>query len=332
VPSENSAFVRTFRASEDGCLVCAFALHLRGGKNTRFNPRKTVATSPRPRLRLLPPLPESVPPQGPASPGVGFSSSGSSGASAEAAGYGGAGYGRGQQPSSEGKSEARGLRVPETDRPSGIAGAPFRVTATPRESEERALQDRLLLAGLLQRDPSASTEFYERARPIIDRVLSRLLGASDSDYEDVAQIALYELVTTIHRFRGECPLDAWLSIVTARVAYRQIRRRRLERRIFANTPVHELAFAGQRSPAAFASRQAVGRVREHLGRLDQNRAWTLILHDVCGYDLREIGEITGVSLAAAQSRLVRGRKEVHERIRSDAELTRFLDDLSEERP
>jgi hypothetical protein len=37
-----------------------------------------------------------------------------------------------------------------------------------------------------------------------------------------------------------------------------------------------------------------------------------------------------VSLAAAQSRLVRGRREIHERIRKDETLARFLRQQPEE--
>lgn len=58
--------------------------------------------------------------------------------------------------------------------------------------------------------------------------------------------------------------------------------------------------------------------------MDSGRAWTFLLHDVYGYDLKEVGEITGASLSAAQSRLVRGRREIHERIRRDEALARFL--------
>jgi DNA-directed RNA polymerase specialized sigma24 family protein len=61
------------------------------------------------------------------------------------------------------------------------------------------------------------------------------------DYEDVAQRALFELVDTIGRFRGECPFDAWISIVAARAAFRVIRRRRVERRLFAPLDVTEPA-------------------------------------------------------------------------------------------
>jgi RNA polymerase sigma-70 factor (ECF subfamily) len=194
------------------------------------------------------------------------------------------------------------------------------------------LSDAALITELERRDTKASLAFYERVRPIVDRTLCRLLGARDPEYEDLVQAALYEIVDTIGRFRGEGPLEAWLSIVTARVAYRQIRRRRLERRVFAQRELEETAAALASAPAPFASRQAVERIRAHLARMDTKRAWTFLLHDVYGYALAEISEIMGASVSASQSRLVRGRREVHDRIRVDPGLTQFFDDLAEEAP
>lgn len=192
-----------------------------------------------------------------------------------------------------------------------------------------AFDDSILLSGVKRGDPTVSVAFYERVRPVVDRTLVRLLGVKDPEYEDTAQIALYELVSTLHRFRGECPLDAWLSIVTARVVYRQIRRRRFERQLFAETSADSIQPESYFRPSSFALRQALSRVKAHLGRMDEAKAWTFLLHDVYGYDLRETSQIMGVSLSAAQSRLVRGRREVHERLRSDPGLAHFLDDLSE---
>lgn len=210
------------------------------------------------------------------------------------------------------------------------------VPARPREPGEPSpvseWDDGALLAGLEARDRAASAAFYDRARPIIDRTLARLLGVRDPEYEDLAQIALYELIDTISRFRDECPLDAWLSLITARVVYREIRRRRLQRRIFAESSLDDLTSGLVSVPAPFAQRQAVARVREHLSAMDEKRAWTFVLHDVHGYELKQIGSIMQTSPSAAQSRLVRARRELHERIRNDPALAGTLDDLSEEAP
>jgi RNA polymerase sigma-70 factor (ECF subfamily) len=187
-----------------------------------------------------------------------------------------------------------------------------------------AVDDSALIAALKARDASLSGAFYDRVRPIVDRTLTRLLGVRDHEYEDVAQRALFALVDTIERFRGDCPFDAWISIVTARTTFRIIRRRRIERRIFADVELEEIASATRSHAGPVAARQAIERVRGELLQMDPNRAWTFLLHDVYGYDLREVGEITGASLSAAQSRLVRGRREIHERIRNDEALARFL--------
>lgn len=186
------------------------------------------------------------------------------------------------------------------------------------------ISDSALLAGLKARDVSLSNAFYARVRPIVDRTLMRLLGSRDEDYEDVAQRALFELVSTIDRFRGDCPFDAWISIVTARTAYRAIRRRRIERRLFVDEEAQELPQATRSHAGAVAARQALQRITAELEGMNQDRVWTFLLHDVYGYDLKEVGQITGASLTAAQSRLVRGRREIHERIERDEALARFL--------
>lgn len=207
------------------------------------------------------------------------------------------------------------------------------VPAVAGESEHPGppgIDDSALLAGLKARDASLSNAFYNRVRPIVDRTLTRLLGTRDKDYEDVAQRALFELVTTIDRFRGECPLDAWISIVTARTTYRAIRRRRIERRLFVDEQPQDLPQTTRSHAGAVAARQAIQRVRAELERMNPDRVWTFLLHDVYGYDLKEVGQITGVSLAAAQSRLVRGRREIHERVRQDEALARFLKQNTED--
>jgi RNA polymerase sigma-70 factor (ECF subfamily) len=191
------------------------------------------------------------------------------------------------------------------------------------------LDDTELLSALRRGDPSAAASLHDRVRSVVDRTIRRLLGPRDVDCEDVAQLVMIELVTTIDRYRGDCSLDSWTSTIAAHVVYKHIRRRRTERRIFGALDTDLLGVARSSSKPAqeVLMRDVVRRVREHLEAMDETKAWTFLLHDVSGYDLREIAQITGVSVAAAQTRLVRGRRELHERIGNDPSLANLLESL-----
>ncbi len=194
-----------------------------------------------------------------------------------------------------------------------------------------ALDDSELLTALRAGDVGAAAALHDRVRPQVDRTIRRLLGPRDLDHEDLAQLAMIELVSTIGRYRGDCSLDSWTSTLTAHVVYKHIRRRKTERRIFGVLDADILAAtrSSSRTGREALLRGVMGRVRGHLDKMDESKAWTFVLHDVCGYDLREIAAITGVSVAAAQTRLVRGRREVHERIASDPELANLLESIGE---
>ncbi|MEP7050473.1 MAG: RNA polymerase sigma factor [Pseudomonadota bacterium] len=189
------------------------------------------------------------------------------------------------------------------------------------------VDDALLLAALKAGNASAATALHDRTRPVVQRTVRRLLGARDTDTEDLCQLAFIELVNTIEQFREACPLDAWVSMISARVVYKHIRRRKLERRLFSRTLLQVVPEVGTTARHNSLLRDLVRRVNEHLTRVDDSRAFTFLLHDAYGYDLKEIAQITGVSVSAAQTRLVRGRREVHERIAGDPALASALDDL-----
>src|ERR1041385_9244860 len=166
-----------------------------------------------------------------------------------------------------------------------------------------SLDDAELLAALRRNDASAAAAFHDRVRPQVDRTVGRLLGRRDDDHEDVAQMALIELIYTIDRYRGECSLDTWTSTLTAHFFYKHLRRRQTEGRLFTRMlDGDDLPTASPRRTGRDAlGRSAVNRVAGHLDELDPNQAWTFVLHDVLGYDLREVATITGASVSAAQT-------------------------------
>jgi RNA polymerase sigma factor (sigma-70 family) len=191
------------------------------------------------------------------------------------------------------------------------------------------LDDVQLLSALRSSDAAAAAALYERSRGIVERTLRRLLGRGDPDHQDLFQQTMVEIVRTVDRYRGECPLDAWIATLAAHVVYKHIRHRRVERRFMTDGPAPEPA-SSERLGQQVALRSTIDRVRHHLAFINPDRAWAFLLHDVLGHDLREVAQIMGVSKAAAQSRLVRGRKELHERVAGDPELAGGLERMDGE--
>jgi RNA polymerase sigma-70 factor (ECF subfamily) len=189
----------------------------------------------------------------------------------------------------------------------------------------RTFDDHALVSGARAGDRAVASALCNRLWPQVDRTIRKLLGRRDTDHEDLSQLSMFELVRTIDRYRGDCSLDTWAQTVTAHVVFKYIRRRRTERRIFAD------ALADDDAPAApvamdrrSLTRDILARVSQHLEKMNEARAWTFVMHELMGYELKEIAEMTKVSLAAAQSRLVRGRRDLHKRIASDPELAELL--------
>jgi RNA polymerase sigma-70 factor (ECF subfamily) len=104
----------------------------------------------------------------------------------------------------------------------------------------------------------------------------------------------------------------WVAAVARNVAIDQLRARTRERRVFSLEEADGSSDAS--SPAASAPdhltdvRQQIRRLDAALCALGPRRAIVVYLHDVLGYQLSEVAEAVGTSVAAAQSRLVRGRR------------------------
>ena len=203
------------------------------------------------------------------------------------------------------------------------------VAPSPSVTKPAAEEDARLVAAIRAGHETAATEFYDRLRGRVDGTIRRILGGRDVDHPDLMQLSMLELISSIDQYRADAPLDAWASSVTAHVVYNHLRRRKLERRIFSGAeapsdPTSQSMFR------TLVARDSVRKIREVLDDMDEAKAWTFVLHDVCGFDLREIASITGVTVGAAQRRLVRGRDELHERIAADPMLANVLREMESE--
>ena len=121
------------------------------------------------------------------------------------------------------------------------------------------------------------------------------------------------------KFRGDCPPRGWAAVIARNVAVDAIRARARERRVIAHDGdalADERGHAeGDLGPERLTDlHETLDRVNRALRGLGPKKARVVYLHDVLGYQLEEVATMLGTSVAAAQSRLVRGRREIIETI------------------
>jgi RNA polymerase sigma-70 factor (ECF subfamily) len=200
-----------------------------------------------------------------------------------------------------------------------VAGAP----GTGPGAARHVLHDEAILDAIVRGDARLSAEICEGLIGVVDRTLVRMLGRREADHDDLVQASLEQIVLTIYRgkFAQRCSLSTWAAAITSNIALHAIRKRRTERSLFdLFEDVAEVA-PNARQPvnpeATLFARQDLERVRLHLSNMSERLARTLVLHDVLGCDLDETAGLMGVSPAAAQSRLSRGRRELTRRLQKD---------------
>ncbi len=183
--------------------------------------------------------------------------------------------------------------------------------------------DEQLVAGLLAGEAWAATLLYDRLEPVVDRALRRVLQSNDHD--DLLQIVFERIVRTLaeRKFAGACSLSTWATAIAAHVGIDALRARVRERAVVWDDRARGSEIAARVASGnlerQLEARAEIAELHSILAALDPVQAETLLLHDVYGHELSEIAILMGVSVAAAQSRLVRGRKELLRRARARLE-------------
>jgi len=180
--------------------------------------------------------------------------------------------------------------------------------------EEHVVSDEEICRRLEAGNATAAEIVYERVANVVDAVLFRLLGPNDHEREDLAQQAMERIIGTIvsGRYMRDCSLSSWATLITQHLAIDAMRSRTRDRKVFdrhVGTQTVELVPDGNRSTEQIVETQRrANRLVRVLSSISSTHAEAVVLHDVLGHDLAEIARLTGVSVAAAQSRLVRGRR------------------------
>jgi RNA polymerase sigma-70 factor (ECF subfamily) len=189
------------------------------------------------------------------------------------------------------------------------------------ESQSDRITDEALVAALCAGDCQKAGILYDRLIRVVDGALVRIIGRREQDHDDLVQSVFEQIIVALHKgqFAGGSTLRGWAAAVACNLGLNALRSRIRERRVVdrARDADVEARRAGTHLDAEreAGARSELARVCEELAAMNREKATAVLLYDVFGHDLTEMAVLTGVSVAAAQSRLVRGRKELHDRLR-----------------
>jgi len=200
----------------------------------------------------------------------------------------------------------------------------LRVVASPAGtgSSERPLRreptDEELIAAVQRGDHQVASVIYQRLSGVVDHTLYRVFGRREADHDDLVQAAFEQIVVTLSRrsYARACSLRTWASSIASHVGFNALRSRRRERRVVDREAGidAEPARSGVDVEGEASARAELERLRIQLSEMKSTHAEAVFLHDVLGHELAEIAIMTQVSVSAAQSRLVRGRRELFKRL------------------
>jgi RNA polymerase sigma-70 factor (ECF subfamily) len=163
---------------------------------------------------------------------------------------------------------------------------------------------------------------YAEFRPLMFSIAYRMTG-SISDAEDIVQEAFLRLTRALREGTSITAPKAYLATVTTRLAISHLRSARVRREAYVGTWLPEPLVAGEPDPVAPAAAPDPAERAEMsdslsmaflvlLESLSPTERAVFLLHEVFGYDYREIAEITGKSEPNCRQIFARARHRVDE--------------------
>ena len=184
--------------------------------------------------------------------------------------------------------------------------------------EQAQRSDEALIDAVQRGEQRVASELYDRLIEVVDHTLYRIFGRREPDHDDLVQSAFEQIVRTLTQrsYARACNLRTWASSIASHVGLNALRARRRERGVIDRSLQGDIDFVpGERDAERTAQARAeLEELRLTLADMKTDQAHAVFLHDVLGHDLAEMALLLDVSVAAAQSRLVRGRRELYRRI------------------
>ncbi len=199
-----------------------------------------------------------------------------------------------------------------------VPSPPARALPRPRADDE---DDVTLVLAFREGRGDATEILWRRHAPMVRGILRRLLGP-DQDVEDLLQETFIQFFRQMKALRDPRALRMFLITITTNVVRGELRMRRVRRWVkptesgaLPDVPVHG---------SDVDARQALSRFYRILDELSAYERTAFVLRYVEDFDLTEVAEALGVSLATVKRHLAKVAARVYEKVDTDKTLAEFL--------
>jgi RNA polymerase sigma-70 factor (ECF subfamily) len=151
--------------------------------------------------------------------------------------------------------------------------------------------------------------YEHKVRPVVRRMLD-----DPRDVEEAVQDVFVQAWRNLHRYRGDAAVFTWLYRIGVNESLGRLRRKRLvtvDLESPAALGAHESRVDVQPTLSAESS-DTRSRVHAALATLPFEHREAVVLRDLVGLSNEEVADALGLSLAAAKSRIHRGRMSLRE--------------------
>jgi len=180
-----------------------------------------------------------------------------------------------------------------------------------------------------QGDPGGFDLIYRSYRELVQRICLRTLR-DPTEAEDASQDVFVRVLSKIHTFRGESAFSSWLYRLTTNIVLMRLRKNKhtclslCEPLNDANVPCGEIGGfdAHLRGLSSKIDLEAA------IDLLPKGYKSVFILHDVQGYEHKEIAEIFKYSIGNSKSQLHKARKRLRKLLCDNKEMHQHAELLS----
>ncbi|MGA2813770.1 MAG: sigma-70 family RNA polymerase sigma factor [Candidatus Acidiferrum sp.] len=199
----------------------------------------------------------------------------------------------------------------------GHQGSPPPAGADPRAvTDPGAANDRELVVRAQGEDKEAFEELIRRHQQRVFAVASRILRKRE-DVEDISQQVFVKAYFSLKRFDQRAAFSTWLYKITVNECWDLLRKKKVRPLLYEADLSEEqsqqvTAAEGSRStePDILERISARQRVEQLLSGLDHRDRMMLILKEVEGLSIEEIGDVMEINANTVKVRLFRARRKI----------------------